>query len=148
MSPKQQRLRFVLGSMVVLAVAVTLMLNAFRDNLVFFMTPTQWQEKSAQPNWDKTREIRLGGLVGEGSLRTAENGSITFTITDLTHEVRATYRGIIPSLFREGQGVVAQGSFDAAGLFHARTILAKHDENYMPKEVVDALKQSGRWQQK
>jgi len=146
MKAKHKRARFVIGSVVIAGLAVTLMLNAFSDNLVFFYTPTQWHEKSALPGWDNTREMRLGGLVKKGSIKNQPDGAMQFVITDLTNTVPVTYKGFVPSLFREGQGVVAQGMFKGAE-FHAITILAKHDENYMPKEVVDALKKSGRWQQ-
>jgi len=144
MKRKHQRLAFVLFSLALMAFASTLLLRAFRDNLIFFYTPTQWQEHKA--NATAGTELRLGGLVKQGSIHTDGTGSVTFIITDLSQEVMATYRGLLPNLFREGQGVVAQGSFDDAGVLHARTILAKHDENYMPKEVVDQLKKSGRWQ--
>lgn len=146
MKAKHQRARFVIGSLLVIALAVTLMLRAFSDNLVFFFTPTQWQQKSADPAFDAARPIRLGGLVEKGSITHDADGTLHFTITDLTHTVPVTYRGLVPSLFREGQGVVAQGSMQD-GHFAATTILAKHDENYMPREVVEALKKSGRWQQ-
>lgn len=145
MKPKHQRLRFVLLSILVMGGAAALLLKSFQDNLVFFYTPTQWQEKSAEAGFDGSREVRIGGLVKQGSM-VSNSDALRFTITDLTHEVAVTYRGMVPSLFREGQGVVAQGRFDAATL-RATTILAKHDENYMPREVVDQLKSSGRWQQ-
>lgn len=144
MKPKHTRLIVVLVSLLVMAGAATLLLKSFQDNLIFFYTPTQWQAKMAEPGFDAGREVRLGGLVKEGSIRHA-SGSMHFIITDLTNETPVTYRGMVPSLFREGQGVVAQGKFDGKVLT-AATILAKHDENYMPKEVVDALKRSGRWQ--
>lgn len=145
MKPKHQRLRFVLLSLLVMAGAAGLLLKSFQDNLVFFYTPTQWQEKSAAADFDKAREMRIGGLVKEGSIQ-SHGTDMQFVITDLTNEMKVTYRGMVPSLFREGQGVVAQGKFEH-GVFRAVTILAKHDENYMPKEVVDQLKASGRWQQ-
>lgn len=145
MKPKHQRLRFVLLSLLVMAGAAGLLLKSFQDNLVFFYTPTQWQEKSVAADFDKAREMRIGGLVKEGSIQ-SHGTDMQFVITDLTNEMKVTYRGMVPSLFREGQGVVAQGKFEH-GVFRAVTILAKHDENYMPKEVVDQLKASGRWQQ-
>lgn len=144
MKPKHQRLRFVLISLLVMAGAAGLLLKSFQDNLVFFYTPTQWQAKSAEPDFDPTREVRIGGLVKQGSI-TSSDAELRFVITDLTQEMRVSYRGMVPSLFREGQGVVAQGRVEN-GTLRASTILAKHDENYMPKEVVDQLKASGRWQ--
>jgi cytochrome c-type biogenesis protein CcmE len=145
MKPKHQRLRFVLLSMLVMGIGAALLLRTFSDNLIFFYTPTQWLEKSVEPGFDASRELRIGGLVKKGSIED-HAAEMRFIVTDLTSEVEVTYRGMIPSLFREGQGVVAQGHFDN-GVFRAKTILAKHDENYMPREVVEQLKASGRWQQ-
>ena len=141
MTRKQRRLSLIGGSVGVLAVAVALMLNAFRDNIVFFNSPSDVAEKHVMPG---TR-IRLGGLVKTGSLVRGDNMSIHFEVTDGSHETKVAYRGVLPDLFREGQGVVAEGAFDPAGLFNADTILAKHDETYMPKEVADALTKSGHW---
>ena len=143
MTRKQRRLSLIGGSVGVLAVAVALMLNAFRDNIVFFNSPSDVAEKHVMAG---TR-IRLGGLVKTGSLVRGDNMSIHFEVTDGSHETKVAYRGLLPDLFREGQGVVAEGAFDPAGLFNADTILAKHDETYMPKEVADALKKSGRWKE-
>ena len=144
MKPKHRRLVWVLCSVAVMAAAAAVMLLSFRDQLIFFYTPTQWTE---QPETRKSHAttLRLGGLVKEGSVRTDADGTMHFIITDLSHEIPARYRGMLPALFREGQGVVAQGTV-VDGTLHARSILAKHDENYMPREVVDALKRSGRWQ--
>ena len=144
MKPKHKRLIVVLTSLLVMAGAAVLLLKSFQDNLIFFYTPTQWQEKSREAAFDATRTVRIGGLVQQGSVDN-QDGAMRFNITDLTNNVPVTYRGMVPSLFREGQGVVAQGRFEN-GVFRAATILAKHDENYMPKEVVDELKKSGRWQ--
>jgi cytochrome c-type biogenesis protein CcmE len=144
MKAKHQRAWFVGGSLLVAALAIALMLHAFSDSLVFFYTPTQWAEKSAAPGFDASRPVRLGGLVEKGSITHAANGALHFTITDLNATMPVTYRGFVPSLFREEQGVVAQGVVEG-GTLRATTILAKHDENYMPKEVVEALKQSGQW---
>lgn len=144
MKPKHQRLLFVLASIGIMAGAATLLLKSFQDNLIFFYTPTQWLEKSQAPDFDTARAVRIGGLVEKGSVK-SEKGSMRFTITDLTKTVDVAYRGMVPTLFREGQGVVAQGTF-ANGLLEASSILAKHDENYMPREVVEQLKKSGRWQ--
>lgn len=145
MKPKHQRLVVVLGSLLIMGMAAALLLRSFQDNLIFFYTPSGWHEKTMVDGFDATREVRLGGLAKE--ITTLPDGSIRFFISDGSRwDVRTYYRGMVPSLFREDQGVVAQGRFKGND-FHATTILAKHDENYMPKEVVDALKKSGRWQQ-
>jgi cytochrome c-type biogenesis protein CcmE len=141
MTRKRRRLVLIAGSVGVLAIAVALMLNAFRDSIVFFNSPSDVVEKHIQPG---TR-IRLGGMVKTGSLARGDNLKIRFDVTDGNREMPVAYQGPLPDLFREGQGVVAEGTFDASGTFNADTILAKHDETYMPKEVADALKKSGRW---
>jgi cytochrome c-type biogenesis protein CcmE len=141
MTRKQRRLALIGGGLSVLAVAVALMLNAFRDSIVFFNSPSDVMEKHIGPG---TR-IRLGGLVKTGSLVRGDNLRIRFEVTDGKSEIPVTYGGVLPDLFREGQGVVAEGALDGAGVFKADTILAKHDETYMPKEVADALKKSGHW---
>lgn len=144
MKPKHTRLLIVLVSLLVMGGAAALLLKSFQDNLIFFYTPGGWHEKTMVEGFDPSREIRLGGIAEE--VTPMADGSIRFAISDGSRwAVTTYYRGMLPSLFREGQGVVAQGKF-IDGKFHATTILAKHDENYMPKEVVDALKQSGRWQ--
>jgi cytochrome c-type biogenesis protein CcmE len=148
MTRKRRRL-YLLGLFLVgLGTATALTLSAFKDNLVFFYSPTDLVEKNVPPG----RTVRIGGLVVQGSvLRTAEAGSkaveITFRVTDLNHDVPVVYSGIIPDLFREGQGVVANGKMGADGVFHASELLAKHDEKYMPPEVAAALKKSGHWQE-
>ncbi|MFM9890008.1 MAG: cytochrome c maturation protein CcmE [Rickettsiales bacterium] len=144
MKPKHARLRFVLGSVVIMALAVALMLRSFNDSLVFFYTPTQLQQKRTDSGFDANRELRIGGLVMAGSVKNEPDGGITFTVTDLSHSLHVRYRGLLPSLFREGQGVVADGTLDGDTL-NARVILAKHDETYLPREVVEQLKASGRW---
>jgi len=141
MTRKQRRLILIGSSIGVLAIAVALMLSAFRDNIVFFNSPSDVAEKHIAPG---TR-IRLGGLVKTGSLVRGDHMSVRFEVTDGSHEIKVAYQGVLPDLFREGQGVVAEGALDGAGSFNADTILAKHDETYMPKEVADALKKSGRW---
>ena len=141
MTRKQRRLVLIGGALCVLAVAVGLMLNAFRGSIAFFNSPSDIMEKHVGPG---TR-IRLGGLVKTGSLERGGDSRIRFEVTDGKREVPVTYQGALPDLFREGQGVVAEGSLDRAGVFEADTILAKHDATYMPKEVVDALKKSGHW---
>lgn len=146
MKPKYARLRFLLLSMLVMAGAATAILYSFRDNLVFFYTPSQLVEKQSRGEVNRSQAVRIGGLVKAGSVKNIAGGGLAFIITDLNHDVPVTYRGLVPSLFREGQGIVAQGILGADGQMTAATILAKHDENYMPREVVDALKASGRWQ--
>jgi cytochrome c-type biogenesis protein CcmE len=140
MTPKRRRLWLLLGSLTTLGVAAALVLTALNDNLVFFYSPTQVAEKSIGPE----RRFRLGGLVEEGSVQ-KEGQIVRFTITDTNKTLKVTYRGILPDLFREGQGVIAEGSIGPDGVFTAREILAKHDENYMPPEVAKALKESGKW---
>jgi len=142
MTRKQRRLTLVGGSLGVLIVAVALMLNAFRDSIVFFNSPSDVAEKHVAPG----ARIRIGGLVKSGSLVRNDNLKIRFEVTDGNREIQVAYQGVLPDLFREGQGVVAEGTLDGSGLFNADTILAKHDETYMPKEVADALKKSGHWQ--
>ena len=140
MSPKRKRLWLLVGSLGVLAIAVALVLTALDDNLVFFYSPTQVAEKKLAPD----RRFRLGGLVEQGSVK-KDRQEVRFTVTDLQKTVPVVYRGLLPDLFREGQGVIAEGSLGADGVFTAREVLAKHDENYMPPEVARALKESGRW---
>jgi cytochrome c-type biogenesis protein CcmE len=141
MTRKRRRLVMIGGGLSVLAVAVALMLNAFRASIVFFNSPSDVVENHVGPG---TR-IRLGGLVKDGSLVRGADLSIRFAVTDGKTEIPVTYQGVLPDLFREGQGVIAEGVLDGSGVFDAETILAKHDETYMPKEVADALKKSGHW---
>ena len=148
MTRKRRRLYLLGLFMLGLGTAVALTLSAFRDNLVFFYSPTDLVEKHVAAG----RTVRIGGLVEPGSLdRKTEPGSkaveVRFRVTDLSHEVSVVYRGIVPDLFREGQGVVANGKLGSDGVFHASELLAKHDEKYMPPEVADALKRSGHWQE-
>lgn len=126
------------------SIATILMLKAFEDNIIFFYSPSDLLEKT--PPQD--RDFRIGGLVLKGSVRHSGEQTISFIITDLTHEIKASYTGIVPALFTEGQGVVALGRMTLDGTFKAQEILAKHDENYIPKEVADALKKSGNWEGK
>jgi cytochrome c-type biogenesis protein CcmE len=141
MTRKQRRLTIIGGSLAVLAVAAALVLNAMRDSIVFFSTPTMVVEKHIQPG----KRFRLGGLVQPGSLVRGDNLAVTFQVADGSVTLPVSYKGILPDLFREGQGVVAEGSLDTTGVFRADTVLAKHDENYMPKDVADALKKQGYW---
>ena len=130
-----------------MALAASVILYSFRDNMVFFYTPTQLAEKKSQPDFVATRALRIGGLVKKGSIKNQAGGGIHFVITDMTKEIAISYNGLVPSLFREGQGVIAQGTLTEDGSLNANNILAKHDETYMPREVVDELKKSGRWQE-
>jgi cytochrome c-type biogenesis protein CcmE len=141
MTRKQRRFAMIGGGVGVLAIAVLLVLFAMKDAIVFFNSPTDVVEKHVAPG---TR-IRLGGLVAPGSLSRGEALAIRFEVTDGSHAVPVTYQGVLPDLFREGQGVVAEGALDSSGVFKADNVLAKHDETYMPKEVADALKKQGHW---
>jgi len=141
MTRKQRRLALLGAGLGVLGVAAALILSALKDSIVFFNSPTDIVDKHIAPG---TR-IRLGGLVSPGSLERGDNLAIRFQVTDGNKAVNVAYQGILPDLFREGQGVVAEGALDGAGVFKADNILAKHDESYMPKEVADALKKQGHW---
>jgi cytochrome c-type biogenesis protein CcmE len=142
MTRKQQRTTMIAAGVGVLGLAVGLVMFALRDSIVFFYTPSDVIEKklTAGPR------IRLGGLVEKGSLKKGDEGRIDFAVTDTKAVLNVTYRGVLPDLFREGQGVVTEGRLDAAGLFIADSVLAKHDETYMPAEVAKALKEKGVWQ--
>ena len=142
MTRKQRRATFIGLGVGTLAVALFLVLFALRDTIVFFHTPKDVVEKQIPAG----KRIRLGGLVADGSLKRGEGLTVTFAITDTAKTIPVSYTGILPDLFREGQGVVAEGKLDPAGRFHADTVLAKHDENYMPPEVAKSLKEQGLWQ--
>ena len=141
MTRKQKRLAVIGGLGVVLALAATLILFALRDQIVFFYSPTEIHEKAVAVG----TPIRLGGMVKEGTWVKAGQSN-DFVITDGATEVTTHYNGILPDLFKEGTGVVVEGAMTTAGTFDATNVLAKHDENYMPKEVVEALKANGEWQ--
>jgi cytochrome c-type biogenesis protein CcmE len=141
MTRKQRRLTLIGGSLAVLAIAAALVLNALRDSIVFFSTPSMAAEKHIQPG----QRFRLGGMVREGSLVRGEQLKVKFDVTDGNATLPVTYQGILPDLFREGQGIISEGSLDASGVFKADTVLAKHDETYMPKAVADELKKTGHW---
>ena len=131
--------------LVAIAIAATLVLNAFRSNLVFFFTPTQVFKGEAPKNIS----FRIGGLVEQGSLkRSADTLENQFVVTDTIKRINVVYTGILPDLFREGKGVVAQGKLNQDGVFHADNVLAKHDENYMPPEAAEALKQANTLNEK
>jgi cytochrome c-type biogenesis protein CcmE len=141
MTRKQRRLSLIGAALGVLALAVALVLVALQDSIVFFNSPTDVVEKQIKPG---TR-IRIGGLVKEGSVQRGDSLAVRFDVTDGKSTLVVAYQGLLPDLFREGQGVVAEGTLDVAGTFRADNVLAKHDETYMPKEVADALKKQGHW---
>lgn len=143
MTRKRKRLLAVLGLMGGLGIAAALVLSAFNDNLVFFHSPSDVAGKQLPAG----RLFRLGGLVEQGSVK-KDGLNTDFVVTDLRASIPVRYTGMLPDLFREGQGVVANGRLDAEGRFVATEVLAKHDENYMPPEVAEALKKSGQWHEK
>jgi len=141
MTRKGRRLTLIAIAVAVLGVAVGLVAIGFRDTIVFFYGPSELAEKNVAPG---TR-LRIGGLVKEGSVVRGDGKSVTFIITDTNREVSVAYTGQLPDLFREGQGVVAEGVLSAAMQFRADSVLAKHDEKYIPREVADSLKKQGVW---
>lgn len=142
MTRKRRRLIVVILGLAMLAVATALILTAMGDSLVFFYSPSDLADRRVPDG----RHVRIGGLVEDGSVQHESDGkTVHFKITDGTHDLPVTYVGALPDLFREGQGVVAEGTIDAGNALRASTVLAKHDEKYMPREVVDALKKSGQW---
>ena len=143
MTRKQRRLILIGSSLGVLAIAVALVLSSLRESIVFFNSPTDIAESKTTPG----KRVRLGGLVKTGSVERGDNLQIHFKVTDGNKDIAVDYRGIVPDLFREGQGVIAEGHVEPGGTFIADTVLAKHDENYMPREVVETLKKQGHWQE-
>lgn len=141
MTRKQRRFALIGVGLAVIGIAAALVLTALRDSIVFFNSPTDVVEKQIAPG----ARIRLGGLVKPGTLAHGENLNVRFEVTDGNKSVQVAYTGILPDLFREGQGIIAEGALDTNGRFAAQTVLAKHDEKYMPKEVADALKKQGVW---
>jgi cytochrome c-type biogenesis protein CcmE len=139
MTRKQTRTTIILASLGVLGAALGLILYTIRDTIVFFYTPSEVVEKNVQPG---TR-IRLGGMVEQGSWKKGADAVNEFAVTDTLKTIKVTYKGVVPDLFREGQGVVTEGILQGPDIFVADTVLAKHDENYMPKEVADSLKAKG-----
>ena len=137
MKPRHKRAAIIAGGLGALALAAFLVLNAFESNLVFFFTPTQVASGEAPKN----RTFRVGGMVKEGSIK-RNDLTVNFVVTDTLKEVNVAYTGILPDLFREGKGVVAQGQLGADGKFTAKEVLAKHDENYMPPEAQHAMDQA------
>jgi cytochrome c-type biogenesis protein CcmE len=140
---KGRRLTLIGVALGVVAFAAALALYALSDSIVFFYGPSEVLQKNPAAG---TR-LRVGGLVKPGSLIKSEGQNAAFVITDNVHDVAVAYQGLLPDLFREGQGVVAEGVVEEPGKFRADSVLAKHDERYMPREVVDALKKQGRWQE-
>ncbi|KQP61706.1 cytochrome C biogenesis protein CcdA [Methylobacterium sp. Leaf399] len=143
MTRKSRRLIMIAVCGGVLALALGLILSAMSGSIVFFRSPTEVAQNGVAPG---TR-FRLGGLVQDGTLKRGPDQTVDFTVTDTNATVAVQYRGLLPDLFREGQGVVAEGTLIPGGIFKADTVLAKHDESYMPREVADALKAQGRWQE-
>ena len=142
MTRKKRRLLLIGASGILLTVSAALVLVALRDQIVFFYSPTDVTQKAPASG---TR-LRLGGLVVEGSVTRETDGSVRFAITDTKTSIPVSFSGILPDLFREGQGIVAEGSLTETGGLKAESVLAKHDENYMPREVAEALKAQGVWQ--
>ena len=144
MTAKQRRrIAFAAALIVASGAAAALVLTALKDNVLYFYSPTDVRAKHVEPGV----AFRIGGLVAMHSVHHGANAGVNFTVTDGANALPVTYHGVLPALFREGQGVVALGALDDAGTFDATEVLAKHDEKYMPPEVVDALKRSGRWKE-
>lgn len=142
MTRKQRRAAFIVTGIAIVALAVGLVLYAMTDSIVYFYSPSDIVERGVEPG----QRIRLGGLVEDGSLEKLGDATVRFAVTDFAETIAVTYRGVLPDLFRENQGVVAEGRLAADGGFVADKVLAKHDEYYMPPEVSDALKRTGNWQ--
>ena len=143
MTRKQRRLILIGSSLGVLAFAVALILSSLRESIVFFNSPSDIADNKAAPG----KRVRLGGMVKMGSVERGDNMQVRFEVTDGNKDIPVDYRGIVPDLFREGQGVIAEGHIELGGTFKADTVLAKHDENYMPREIVETLKKQGHWQE-
>ncbi len=142
MKRKHRRLWIAISALAGLGAVVALVLVVLEDSIVYFYGPSELVARAPPAG----QRLRIGGLVVEGSVKRAEDGvSVRFEVTDLAHAVPVVFRGMLPDLFREGQGVVAEGALDADGVFVASQVLAKHDESYMPPEVAEALKKSGKW---
>jgi cytochrome c-type biogenesis protein CcmE len=140
---RSRRLALIAMALAVIGAAAGIALYALRDSIVFFYSPTEVAEKAVEPG----ARLRVGGLVKAGTLVKSPGQNVAFVVTDGAHDLKVAYQGLLPDLFREGQGVVAEGVLETPGELRAETILAKHDERYMPREVVDALKKQGRWQE-
>jgi len=142
MTRKQRRFALIGTCLAILGVAVGLVLFALEDSIVFFYSPSDVREKNIATG----QRFRLGGLVEQGSVKRGEGTQVRFVITDTANSIPVTYTGVLPDLFREGQGVITEGKLGADGVFVADSVLAKHDENYMPPEVAEALRKQGVWQ--
>ena len=137
MNRKTKRIVTIFGALCLLGAAVGLVAFAFRDNLVFFLTPSDVIAGKAKG----AKKLRIGGMVENGTFKRHEDGlTVSFEVTDFSHSIPVSYKGLLPNLFKEGQGVIAEGKFDEQGQFRANTILAKHDEKYVPKEIRDTMK--------
>lgn len=143
---RRKRLSLVIAAIATLGLALGLALFALRDTITLFLSPTDLDARMARGEILPTTSVRIGGLVKEGSVQRVEPHGVRFLVTDTAHDVPVSYDGVLPDLFREGQGVVAEGRM-IDGRLQASTILAKHDERYMPREVADALKKQGLWQE-
>lgn len=143
MKPRHKRIALIFAGLAILGVASALVLNAFQSNLVFFFTPTQVMANEAPLN----KNFRIGGMVEQGSLKRLPDGlTVEFRVTDTARTMPVVYQGILPDLFKEGKGVVAQGKLSQDGVFHANQVLAKHDENYMPPDAAHAIEQAQKAQ--
>jgi cytochrome c-type biogenesis protein CcmE len=143
MTRKQKRLAVIAGALVFLGGATALTFYALGQRTSYFYMPSDLAEKPVEPG----QRIRLGGLVEKGSIQRGQGTEIEFAVTDQEKTIKVVYNGLLPDLFREEQGVITEGAFDPAGMFVADSVLAKHDETYMPKEVADSLKEKGVWQE-
>ncbi|HET6379049.1 MAG TPA: cytochrome c maturation protein CcmE [Methylocella sp.] len=143
MTRKKRRLTLIASALAVLSLGLGLILFALRDNIVFFYSPAELPQKALQAG----QRLRIGGLVKQGTLRREGGQTVRFAVTDMKADIEVIYSGILPDLFREGQGVVAEGALGQDKVFHADSILAKHDERYMPRVVADALKKEGVWRE-
>ena len=144
MKPRHKKLTIIIASVAVLGFSATLVLDAFQSNLVFFFSPTQVAANEAPQG----KSFRIGGLVEEGSVKRESDGvTVNFVVTDTAKVIPVVYTGILPDLFKEGKGVVAQGKLSSDGIFRADEVLAKHDENYMPPEAAAALEQASKSQE-
>ena len=143
MTRRGRRLSLIAAALAVVGAAAGIALYALSDSIVFFYSPTEVVQKAVLPG----ARLRVGGLVKTNSLNKLSGENVAFVVTDGANDLRVAYQGLLPDLFREGQGVVAEGVLEAPGQMRAETILAKHDERYMPREVVEALKKQGRWQE-
>jgi cytochrome c-type biogenesis protein CcmE len=140
---RSRRLALIVAALAIVGAAAAIALYALSDNIVFFYSPSEVVQKNVQPG----ARLRVGGLVKMGTLVKSPGENVAFTVSDGSHDLAVVYEGLLPDLFREGQGVVAEGVLEEPGKLRAETILAKHDERYMPREVVEALKKQGRWQE-